>query len=116
MADRGAGRGSGDGINRAILEARLGSAGAVLEADVSESGRCRPDVRNTASGTSLVQSRAARTQERLPRRGTFGETARITGASLELRARYRTANVANTNTHELSTDACQGTAGKSIRS
>src|SRR3989442_11863422 len=36
------------------------SAGAVLEADVSESGRCRPDVRNTASGASLVQSRAAR--------------------------------------------------------
>src|SRR6266704_5069448 len=72
---------------------------------MSESGRCRPDVRNTASGASLVQSRAARTQERLPRRGTFGETARIAGASLELRARYRTANVANTNTHEISTDA-----------
>jgi len=35
----------------------------------------------------------------------FGETARIAGASLELRARYRTANVANTNTHEISTDA-----------
>src|SRR5436189_5005634 len=105
MADRAAGRGSGDGINRAILEARLGSAGALLEADVSESGRCRPDVRNTASGTSLVQSWAARTQERLSRRGTFGETARIAGANLELRARCRTVPVANTNTHEISTDA-----------
>ena len=47
-------------MESSILEARLGSAGAVLEADVSESGRCRPDVRNTASGASLVQSRAAR--------------------------------------------------------
>jgi hypothetical protein len=45
---------------RAILEARLGSAGALLEADVSESRWCKPDVRNTASGASLVQSRAAR--------------------------------------------------------
>src|SRR5690348_13638857 len=60
VAQRAADRRSSDGINRAILEARLGSAGAILEAEVSESGMCRPDVRNTASGTSLVQSRATR--------------------------------------------------------
>src|SRR3981189_351708 len=44
MAHRAAGRGSGDGIDRAILEACLGSAGAILEGDVSESGRCKADV------------------------------------------------------------------------
>src|SRR5438270_30408 len=38
----------------------LGSSGPILEADVSESGGCGPDVGNTASGASLVQSRAAR--------------------------------------------------------
>src|ERR1700716_72189 len=44
MAHRAAGRGSGDGIDRAILEACLGSAGAILEGDVSESGRWKADV------------------------------------------------------------------------
>src|SRR6267143_3284072 len=62
MAHRAAGRGSGDGIDRAILEACLGSAGAILEGDVSESGRCKPDGGDPTSGTSLVQSRAARAQ------------------------------------------------------
>src|SRR5207244_11451591 len=105
MAHRAAGRGSGDGINRAILEARLGSAGAILEAELSESGRCRPDVRNTTSGAGVVQSWAARAQDRLSRCRTFGETARIAGANLELRARCRTVPVANTNAHKVSTDA-----------
>src|SRR5712664_3514859 len=60
---------------------------------------------NTASGASLVQSRAARAQDRFSRRRTFGEAAGITGASLELRARCRTTPVANTNPHKVSTDA-----------
>src|SRR5260370_21444468 len=105
MAHRAAGRGSGDGIDRAMLEACLGSSGPILEADVSESGRCKPDVWNTASGASLVQSRAARAQDRFSRRRTFGEAARITGAGLELRARCRTTPLANTHPHKLSTDA-----------
>src|SRR5207244_12131246 len=99
MADRAAGRGSGDGINRAVLEARLGSAGAVLEVDVSESGRCRPDVRNTASGATLVQSRAARTKERLSRSRTSGATARIAGASPETRRRLCTVPLALAYAH-----------------
>src|SRR3981189_3347768 len=111
MAHRAAGRGSGDGIDRAILEACLGSAGAILEGDVSESGRCRPDVGDPTSGTSLVQSRAARAaraaraQDRFSRLRTFGEAARIPGASVELRARCRTTPVANNNPHQVSTDA-----------
>src|SRR3981189_1855149 len=105
MAHRAAGRGSRDGIDRAILEACLGSAGAILEGDVSESGRCRPDVGDPTSGTSLVQSRA---QDRFSRLRTFGEAARIPGASRKLRARCRTTPVANTNPHKGPTDAGQG--------
>src|SRR5882672_6533264 len=71
MAHRAAGRGSGDGIDRAILEACLGSAGAILEGDVSESGRCKADVGDPTSGTSLVQSRAARAQDRFSRLRTL---------------------------------------------
>src|ERR1700751_4208760 len=97
MAHRAAGRGRCDGIDRAILEACLGSSGAILEADVSESGGCGPDVGNTASGASLVQSRAARAQDRFSRRRTFGEAARIAGASLELRARWRKTPVGHTH-------------------
>src|SRR6266404_5188439 len=74
------------------------------EGDVSESGRCKADVGDPTSGTSLVQSRAARAQDRFSRHRTFGEAARITGASLELRARCRTTPVANTNPHKVSTD------------
>jgi hypothetical protein len=50
-------------------------------------------------------SRAAWAQDRFSRRRTFGEAARITGASLELRARCRTTPVANTHPHKVSTDA-----------
>src|SRR5258708_20542919 len=105
MAHRAAGRGSGDGIDRAVLEACLGSSGAIVEGDGSEWGRWRPDGGDTTSGTSLVQSRAARAQDRFSRLRTFGEAARIPGASLELRARCRTTPVANTNPHKVSTDA-----------
>jgi hypothetical protein len=54
---------------------------------------------------ALSKSRAARAQDRFSRRRTFGEAARITGASLELRARCRTTPVANTHPHKVSTDA-----------
>src|SRR5258707_14594547 len=105
MAHRAAGRGSGDGIGRAVLEACLGSAGAILEGDGSESGRCKADVGDPTSGTSLVQSRAARAQDRFSRLRTFGEAARIPGASLELRARCPTTPLAKTNPHKAPTHA-----------
>jgi hypothetical protein len=41
MAARTRGRGSGDGIDGAILETGVGSAGAVLETDAPEAGRRR---------------------------------------------------------------------------
>jgi hypothetical protein len=39
VAGRAAGRGSGDGIDRTVLETRLGNTGAVLETDLPDAGR-----------------------------------------------------------------------------
>src|SRR5262244_4434863 len=64
--------------------------------------RNRPDVGNPASGAGLVQSWSARAQERLSRCGTSGKAACVSGADLELCARYRTASVANTHAHKVS--------------
>jgi len=52
MARRAAGRGSGDGIYRAILEAGLGSIGAVREADMPAAGRCRAGTLHLAQALS----------------------------------------------------------------
>jgi hypothetical protein len=62
---RAAGRGSGDGIHGSIVETALERTRAVLETDLSKSGRCREDVRNTSPSAGVVQSRTARAQERL---------------------------------------------------
>src|SRR5437867_2946228 len=95
MVRRAAGRGSSDGVNRAILETGLGSTGTVLEAELPKVGRCRPDVRSAASGTGAIESRAAGAEEGFPRCRATGEAARVSGADLELCARYRTATVAH---------------------
>src|ERR1700756_4644642 len=52
---------------------------------------------------ALPNRGAARAQDRLSRRRTFGETARIAGASFELRARFRAAPMANTHPDKIST-------------
>src|SRR5215469_10737859 len=101
MVDRAASRGSSDGIHGAILEAGMGGARAALEADLSEAGRCRPDVGNPASGASTVESWTAGAQERLSRWRAFGETAGVSRADLELRARCRTAPMADLDAHEV---------------
>src|SRR5437660_4506944 len=105
MANRAAGGGSSDGIHRAILETGLGSDGEVLEVKLCEAGRCGPDVGNSPSGASLVQSWAAGTQERLPRCRTFAEAVGVSGADLELRAQWRTASVADRDAHKVPTQA-----------
>src|SRR5262245_25261734 len=121
MADRAARRGSGDGIHGPILETALERTRRVLETNLSTSGRCRENVGNTPSGAGVVQSWAARAQEGFSRRATFGEAVGLPGADLELRARCRTASLADTHAHQVSTDAGQspsaestgGTAGRS---
>jgi hypothetical protein len=65
-ADRAGGRGSGDGIDGAVLEAGLGGAGTVLATDLPEARERRPDVGKTTSGACGVQSRAAGAQEGFP--------------------------------------------------
>jgi transposase len=74
---------------------------------MSEAGRSRPHVRNPASGAGLVQPRTTGTQERLSGRGTSSEAVGFPGADFELRARSRTATVADTDAHKASTDTGQ---------
>src|SRR5450755_256581 len=88
-------RGSGDGINGAILATGLGSAGTLLEAELPETRRGGADVGKAASGTGAFQSRATGTKERFSRRGTTGETAGGPGTGAELRTRCGTAPLAH---------------------
>src|SRR2546425_10287984 len=109
MVRRAGGRGSGDGVNGAILETGLGRTGTVLEADLPEARRCGPDVRSAASGAGAVESRAAGAEEGFPRCGTTGEAASGPGADLELCARCRTATVADGDAPKVPVDSQPGT-------
>jgi hypothetical protein len=84
MAARTRGRGSGDGIDGAILETGVGSAGAVLEADPPEVGRRAPDVGNAASGAGAVKPRSAGAQEGFPRCRTSGKATGGTGVDPDI--------------------------------
>src|ERR1035437_7126658 len=57
MAGAAGGRGSSYGIDRAVLEAGVGSTGAVLEARAPEAVGGRPDVRHAASVPDQIQPR-----------------------------------------------------------
>ena len=50
----------GDGIDGAILEAGLGSAGTALETGLRETARRQPDVGRLTSGAGQVESSAGR--------------------------------------------------------
>jgi hypothetical protein len=60
-------------IDGAILETGLGSPGTVMEAALPEATRGPSDVRNAACGPGAIEPRAARAQERFPRRRTSGK-------------------------------------------
>src|SRR6185503_4731640 len=115
MAARTRGRGSGDGIDGAVLETGLGSTGAIVEADAPETGKRRPDVGNAASGTGAIQPRASGAQEGLPRCRTAGEAAGGTRADFEFCARCRAASVADGDAPKVSTNAKPGTVAKPTR-
>src|ERR1700747_3162794 len=100
MASRARGQGSGHGIDGAILETGVGSAGTSLETTTPEAGRRKPEVGNSAFGTGAIQSGTAGTQEGFPRCRTPGEAAGGSGIDSELCARYRGASVANGDTQE----------------
>src|SRR5690348_7306269 len=112
MAARARGRGSGDGIDGAVLEAGLGNIGALLEAKAPEAGRRGPHVGNTASGAGTVEPRSARAQEGFRRRRTSGEAAGGPGADTELCARCRAALMADGDAPQVPDDAQSGTVAE----
>src|SRR5260370_27910503 len=110
MADRARGRGSRDGIDRAILEARLGSTGTVLETERPKTRNYRPDVRNVASGAGTIESRSPWTQEGFSWCRTPGEAASSKRVESKFCTRCRTASLAHSDSQEVPTDAQPGTA------
>src|SRR5215469_4249127 len=96
-----------------ILETAVELTRTVLETELSESGRCREAVGSTPPSASVVQSRAARAQERFSRCRTFGEGVDFPGVGLELCARWRTALVADTDPRQVSTEAGQSPSAES---
>src|ERR1035441_8851562 len=107
MAGAAGGRGSSYEIDRAVLEAGVGSTGAVLEARAPEAGGGRPDVRHAASVPDQIQPRAARAKERVRRRRTEDQTAGGAGTGFELRAGSGTTALANGEAAQVPVDARQ---------
>src|SRR6266566_2543018 len=108
MAMPARGGGSGHGIDGAVLEAGVGSVGAVLAARAPEAGGGQKDVRQAAPVPSQIQPRAAWAKERLRRRGTADQTAGGTGTGVEHRAGCRAAAVANGDAAQEPVNARQG--------
>src|SRR5262249_53117835 len=92
-------------IHGAILATGLGSAGTLLEANLSETGRCWRDVGKAASSTSAIQSWAARTEEGFSRCRATSEKTGSPGASPELRAGSGTTSVVHGNAPQALNDA-----------
>src|SRR5450432_53943 len=108
MAGAAGGRRSSHGIDRTVLEAGVGSAGAVLEASTPEAGGGQQDVRHAAPVPSQVQPRAAWAKERFCRRRTDDQAAGGAGTGFELRTGCGTAALANGDEAEAPVDARQG--------
>src|SRR6187397_117824 len=101
-------RRSSHGIDGAVLEARVGSAGAALEASAPTAGWGQQEVRHTAPVPSQVQPRAARAKERFRRRRTDDQADGGAGTGFELRAGSGTAALANGDETEAPVDSRQG--------
>src|SRR5688572_24798809 len=89
MARDAGGRGSGDGIDRAVLAAGVGDAGTGLATARPCAGGRRSVVGRAASGAGAVEPGGPRPQARLSGRRTVGEAARRTGTDPEFRAESR---------------------------
>src|SRR6516162_5701689 len=77
MADRAGRRGNRDGINRAILEAGVGSTRTVLETELPKARRCELAVGNVTSSASAIESRTAGTKEGFRGRRAVGEATGV---------------------------------------
>src|SRR5687768_11475452 len=95
MARRARGRGSGDGVDRAVLATGVGGAGAVLETEAPDAAGCEPCLRHTAPCTSAIESGRRRAKTRLSRRGAFGEALGRAGTDSQFCARRRAAALAD---------------------
>src|ERR1035438_8176728 len=95
MAGPAGGRRSSHGIDRSVLEAGMGNVGAVLEVGAPAAGGGTEDGRHTAPVPGQEQSRAARAQERFPRRRTDDQATGGAGTGFEFRAGSGTAAMAN---------------------
>ena len=105
VARRARSRGSRDGIDRAVLAAGVGSAGAVLAAAAPGGRGRRADVGHAASGAGAVESGPRRTEEGFPGCRTIGEAAGRPGADVEFCARRRAAALADRDAAQVSGDA-----------
>src|SRR3982750_1036572 len=107
MAGRQRDRGSGHGVDRAVLETSVGSVRTPLAAgQPSESSWS--EVRIATAGPSEVQSRATRTQERLCRCRTPAQAAGCERISAELCTRPGATPVEDRFAAETAVDACPG--------
>src|SRR6266581_9038734 len=86
MAGGTGGRRSSHGIDRAVLEAGMGSVGAVLEALAPAAGGGRQDERYAAPVPSQKQPRAAWEKERFWRWRTDDQAVGGGRTAMELRA------------------------------
>src|SRR5215467_13793849 len=114
MAARARGGRSSHGIDGAILETRVGSAGEVLEAAMREARRCEAEVWNVALGAGAIQSRATGTQEGFSRCRTPGEATGGRGIDFELCAGCRATSVADGNSQEVPVKVRSDTAAEPI--
>ena len=103
---RRAGRGrSGDGIDRAVLAAGVGHAGAVLAAAAATQRRTPAPTAGTLHLAQAQSNRGPRgPEEGFPRCRAIGETVGRRRTDAELRARCRAAVVAHGDAPQVSTD------------
>src|SRR5262249_33219420 len=114
MAAGARGRGSSHGIDRPILETRVGSAGTVLETVPREARRRKAEVRNVASSTGAVQSRTVGAQAGFPGCRTPGEATGGSRIDSELCARCRATSLADSHAQEVPIDVRSGAVAEPI--
>ncbi len=105
VAGGGGGRGSGDGVDGAVLAAGVGGARTRLAARPPHAGRGESDGGHAALGASVVESGAPRAEAGLRGCRTPGEAVGGAGADAELCAGRRAAAVADGDAAQVSADA-----------
>src|SRR5262249_54732031 len=103
LVGRRTSRGSGDGIDRAVLATRMGDAGAAVEAETTS--RRRSQIGPAASGAGAIESRGGGTEEGFSRCRTISQAAGRSGTQTEFRTGCRAAIVADDHEAQAPIDA-----------